>query len=38
VKRGIYTAHVSLVVKTVGRLTPSDLARLSTTLRDWLSL
>lgn len=25
-------------VKTVGHLTPSDLARLSTTLRDWLSL
>lgn len=37
VKRGFYTAHERLAVKTVGRLTPSDMAPLSTPLRDWLS-
>ena len=38
VKRGIYTAHEKPVVKTVGRLTPSDMARLSTSIWDGLSL
>jgi len=36
VKRGIYTVHQSLIVKTVGQLAPSDLVRLSASLQGWL--
>jgi len=38
VKRGIYTVHASLIVKTVGQLSTSDVAALSQTLRLCLQL
>jgi mRNA interferase MazF len=37
-KRGIYTVHHSLVLKSVGRLSPQDAKRLDQSLRDWLGL
>ena len=36
VKRGIYTIHQSLIVKTVGRLTQRDADQLQRSLQDWL--
>ncbi len=36
VKRGLYTAHQALIVKTVGRLTQRDAHQLERSLRDWL--
>jgi mRNA interferase MazF len=36
VKRGLCTAHETLVVKTVGRLVPADMARVTEFLRGWL--
>jgi mRNA interferase MazF len=36
VKRGIYTIHQSLIVKTVRQLAPSDLVRLSASLQGWV--
>lgn len=38
VKRGIYTVHPSLVVKTVGQLSAQDLQKLEQSLRGWLGL
>lgn len=38
VKRGIYTIHASLVVKSVGKLMPADAVRLDRSLRAWLGL
>lgn len=38
VKRGLYTAQDSLVVKSVGQLSPIDEAALEKSLRDWLGL
>ena len=38
VKRGLYTAQDSLVVKSVGQLSPTDEAALEKSLRDWLGL
>jgi mRNA interferase MazF len=38
VKRGIYTVHTSIVLKSVGRLTAVDARRLDDTLRLWLAL
>lgn len=38
VKRGLYTAHGALVLKRVGRLTPTDAAQLDRSLRQWLGL
>ncbi len=38
VKRGLYTAHETLVVKTVGRLASPDMSRLTESLRGWLGL
>ena len=38
VKRGLHTAHQSLIVKTVGRLTARDADRLQRSLREWLEL
>jgi mRNA interferase MazF len=38
VKRGLHTAHETLVVKTVGRLVPADMARVTESLRGWLGL
>jgi len=36
VKRGLYTAHPILIVKTVGGLSPRDTAQLQCSLREWL--
>lgn len=36
VKRGLYTVHESLVVKTIGKLTDSDAERVEQSLRGWL--
>jgi mRNA interferase MazF len=38
VKRGLYTVHQTLALKTVGRLSPRDAAQLQGSLRDWLGL
>ena len=38
VKRGLYTVHQSLVVKSVGQLSVADASALGQTLRDWLGL
>ncbi len=38
VKRGIYTVHQSLVLRTVGRFSPRDAAQLQLALREWLGL
>ena len=38
VKRGLYTIHQDLVVKTVGRLSQYDTDRLQSSLREWLGL
>jgi mRNA interferase MazF len=37
-KRGLYTVHQSLVIKSVGRLSATDASRLDDSLRDWLDL
>ena len=37
-KRGLYTIHQDLVVKTVGRLSQYDTDRLQSSLREWLGL
>ncbi len=37
-KRGIYTVHQSLVLRTVGRFSPRDAAQLQLALREWLGL
>jgi mRNA interferase MazF len=36
VKRGLYTIHQDLIVKTVGRLSQRDADRLQRSLREWL--
>lgn len=38
VKRGLYTVHQDLAVKTVGRLSDRDADRLQRSLREWLGL
>jgi mRNA interferase MazF len=38
VKRGVFTIHDSLIIKTIGSLTPADAARTERALRDWLGL
>jgi mRNA interferase MazF len=38
VKRGIYTVHTSLVLKSVGQLPSADAGRLELSLRLWLEL
>jgi mRNA interferase MazF len=38
VKRGLYTVHQTLVVKSVGRLSAADANALESSLRDWLGL
>ncbi len=38
VKRGLYTVHEGLIVKTVGRLVETDAQRLQSSLREWLGL
>jgi mRNA interferase MazF len=37
-KRGIYTVHQSLVLKSIGKLSDIDAGRLEHSLRDWLAL
>lgn len=38
VKRGLYTVRQTLIMKTVGKLTPRDAERTERSLRDWLGL
>ena len=38
VKRGLYTAHETLVLKHLGRLTPADAEQVEQSLRQWLGL
>ena len=38
VKRGIYTVHGSLILKSVGRLSSRDSQRVGQSLRQWLGL
>lgn len=38
VKRGLYTVHQTLIVKTVGRLSPHDAYQVQRSLREWLGL
>lgn len=38
VKRGLYTIHQSLIVKSVGQLSGADAGSLEDSLRDWLGL
>jgi mRNA interferase MazF len=38
VKRGLYTVHQSLVVKSIGKLSDTDASSLDNSLRDWLGL
>jgi len=37
-KRGIYTIHRDIIIKSVGRLADSDTQRLEQSLRAWLGL
>ena len=37
-KRGLYTVHQSLVIKSVGGLSAADASGLDNSLRDWLGL
>jgi mRNA interferase MazF len=38
VKRGLYTVHETLILKRVGRLTPTDAEHVEQALRAWLGL
>lgn len=38
VKRGLYTLHQSLVMKSIGKLSDTDAGSLENSLRDWLGL
>ncbi len=38
VKRGIYTIHASLIVKSIGRLSSQDCENLERSIRAWLGL
>jgi len=38
VKRGLYTVHGSLVLKSVGHLSPRDAQQVERSLRQWLGL
>src|SRR5215207_11344560 len=38
VKRGLYTVHQGLVIKSIGGLSAPDSGGLDTSLRDWLGL
>jgi mRNA interferase MazF len=38
VKRGLYTVHQSLAIKSVGKLSAADASKLEGSLRDWLDL
>jgi mRNA interferase MazF len=36
IKRGLYTFHERLVVKSIGKLSDRDVGKLQTSLRKWL--
>ena len=38
VKRGVFTIHHDLIIKTVGRVTVKDSQALDRSLREWLAL
>ena len=38
VKRGVYTVHASLIVKSIGRLTSTDAKQVACALRPWFGL
>ena len=38
VKRGLYTVHQGLIVRSVGRLSDRDAVRVERSLREWLGL
>lgn len=38
VKRGIFTIHLKLIIKSVGNLSAPDAGMLERSLRDWLDL
>lgn len=38
VKRGLFTIHESLIVKSIGTLSKSDAGRVDDSLRGWLGL
>jgi PemK-like protein. len=38
VKRGLYTLHQSLVIKSIGQLSDRDAKALESSLRQWLGL
>ena len=37
-KRGLYTLHQSLVMKSIGKLSDTDASSLENSLRNWLGL
>ena len=37
-KRGLYTVHQSLIMKSIGNLSGADAGSLENSLRDWLGL
>jgi mRNA interferase MazF len=37
-KRGIFTVHQNLVLKSIGTLSPADAEKLEGSLREWLGL
>ncbi len=37
-KRGLYTVHQSLAMKSIGKLSDRDASSLETSLREWLGL
>jgi mRNA interferase MazF len=37
-KRGIYTVHQSLIMKSIGKISDTDASSLENSLRDWLGL
>jgi mRNA interferase MazF len=38
VKRGLFTIHQNLIIKTVGRISAEDASELERSLRGWLGL
>ena len=38
VKRGLYTVHQTLIVRTLGRLSDGDAQKFEQSLREWLGL
>ena len=38
VKRGLFTTHQNLIIKTIGRISSQDSSELESSLRAWLGL